>query len=207
MTFEEKINFLKNKWEANKMAIISDVKNNQYFCAINHDEKSKYFALNIYLYDIELVYKGSMSIFRDPNARLFLSSIYIYWDSRGLGLASKLNNLSNFILRKEAGKIIRGRFSPYNNPQDLNLPKDLTKDEQMFFAEKFYKSNGYEILKASDFKKDPHKHPELNNWDFKFGETPAEIIVVKKIPQLKTYPFKEEDGFITEIEPEEELEK
>ena len=134
MTFEEKINFLKNKWEANKMAVISDAKNNKYICAIDHDETSNYFALDIELHNTDLEYKGCINIFRDPNNRLFLSSIYVYWDSRGLGLATKLNNLASFVLRKEAGKIIRGRFSPYNIPQDLNLPKDLSKEEQEFFT-------------------------------------------------------------------------
>ena len=104
MTLEEKINFLKNRWEANKMAIISDAKNNQYICAINHNEISKYFALDIILHDLNLEHKGSINIFRDPNNRLFLSSIYIYWNSRGLGLATKLNNLANFVLKEKENK-------------------------------------------------------------------------------------------------------
>jgi len=207
MTFEEKISFLKHKWEANKMAVISDAKNNKYICAINYNAVSKYFALSIEMHDTELNNKGFINIFRAPNNRLSLSSIYVYWDVRGLGLATKLNDLASFILRDEAGKIIRGRFFPYDVPQDTQLPTGLTNEEKEYFAKKFYQSNGYNLLKYDDFKSNPENFPELDKWDFELGEKPAEIIVIKKIKQLKNNQFQEHFGFITEIEPEEELEK
>ena len=205
MTLEEKINFIKSKWESNKIAIITDAKNNKYICSVEHNETSKYFALDINLHDINLNYKGHISIFRDPNNRLFLSSIYVYWDSRGLNLASKLNNLAFFVLRKESGKIIRGRFAPYSNPKDLNIPNDLSKEEQDYFAKRFYKSNGYQILTYEDYELNPDRFPELDIKDFKLGDETAKTIVFKKIPQLDFYPYLEENGVITEIEPEKTL--
>lgn len=207
MTFEERMSFLKNKWEANKMAIISDKKNNQYICTIDHNTTSSYFALSIDLHTLNQERIGFINIFRDPDNRLFLSTIYICWQYRGLKLATKLNNLSNFILKEEAGKIIRGRFAPYSDPKDIDLPGDLTKEEALFFAEKFYKSNGFQIINYKDFISAPETYPELTKWDFKFDVEPATTIIVNKIPKIQHPLFKEENGVITEIQPDEEMAK
>ena len=207
MNIEEKINFIKGKYEANKVAIISDSKNNKYICAIDHNETSNYFALSIYLHDLNLEPKGFINFFRDPNKRLFLSTIYIYYDVRGLGLATKLNNLADFILRNESHKIICGRFLPYNIPQDKSLPPDLTKDEKDFFARKFYTSAGYKIVSFNDFKTKPSSFPDIAENDFKLGDKFAEKIVYKKLKKLDKNLFREECWLITENQPTETLDK
>ena len=208
MTFEEKINFLKNKWEANKMAIITDAKNNKFICAICHNETSKYFALSIELHNsLNLERVGFINIFRDPENRLLLSSIYVNWAFRGLRLATKLNDLATFVLKNESGKIIRGRFAPYDNLNDHQLPKDLSNEERIFYAEKFYLSNGYTIVKTKDFEKKPKNFPLLNIRDFNLSEENTTSIVYKILPALENYNFYEENNFITECEPEENLEK
>ena len=130
-----------------------------------------------------------------PHNRIFLESVYCFDNCRSKGVASRISELTDFVLREYVGYIIRGVYLPsqlsidreceiYRSPQELDLR-----------ATKFYQKNGYEIISLEDYLNNPVLYPNLlKDYDFQLGEELVEVIVTKKIKALEKYQYKEIGG-------------
>ena len=82
--------------------------------------------------------------------------------------------------------------------------KTPTQTEEIeYFTRKFYTSAGFSIIKYSEFSQNPQTFPEIESSDFKHNNETIKTLIARKIPKLENYPFKEENGIIFEISPEE----
>ena len=136
-----------------------------------------------------------MNLFFQSNKRIFLSEIYCYDEYRSLGIATLINDLSNYILRDYKGYILRGIYYPTQMSSDLkNISR--TKEELDLRARNFYQKNGYEILNYRDYIKNKEKYSYLSaEDDFIYNGEAVDNIVFKVIKEEK-YNFVEDNGII-----------
>mgnify|MGYP004675908891 CR=1 FL=1 len=142
---------------------------------------------------------GYLNIYFHPNKRLFLDTIYCYDKYRGLGIATKLSELVDYLLQDYENYIIRGVYQPSQLSHDRENNISCSKEELIKRANNFYYKNGYFKLSYNEYIKDKGKYPFINeDYDFQLGEELASYIIVKKIEKQKSYPFKEQDGVIVD---------
>ena len=151
--------------------------------------------ISIRMFDDQVQLLGYMNIQIQKNNRLFLSEIYCYDEFRGKGIATKISELADYILRDYQGYIIRGLYKPTQMSYDLNN-KYVCKKELEERARNFYYKNGYEILNIYDFKNHKEKYNFLDEkLDFTINGTVKSNIVFKIIKD-KDYNYYEDNGLI-----------
>lgn len=124
---------------------------------------------------------GYMQLWFHPNKRIFLDTVYCYDKYRSRGIASKISNLADFLLRDYIGYIIKGAYEPRQLATDRQNNIYRSQEELNLRASKFYKKCGYQIVSLKEFLDKPHLYPELNKKDdFQFGEELVNFIVKKK---------------------------
>lgn len=138
---------------------------------------------------------GYTNLFLQPNKRIFLSEIYCYRKYRGNGIASKLSELTDYVLKNYEGYIIRGIYHPTEMSTDLKK-SNVDKKELDIRARNYYLKNGYEILNYNHYLKNKDKYSYLNiENDFRLNGSIAENIVFKVIKN-KDNNFIEDNGII-----------
>lgn len=151
--------------------------------------------IDIHVYNEANESTGYMQLWFHPNNRIFLDTVYCYDKYRSRGIASKIGELADFLLRDYIGYVIRGSYEPkqLSTDRENNIYRDQL--ELNLRASEFYKKCGYQIVSLKDFLDKPHLYPELNkNDDFQLGEELASFIVEKKIIPLENYYFSDIDG-------------
>ena len=58
-----------------------------------------------------------MNIYFHPNMRFYLDAVYCYDAFRGRGIASNLSEISDYIMQKYQGYVIRGVYEQDNYQQ------------------------------------------------------------------------------------------
>lgn len=135
------------------------------------------------------------NLFLQPHNRIFLSEIYCYSKYRGNGIATKLSELTDYVLRNYEGYIIRGIYHPTEMSSDLKNIK-VDKKELDIRARNYYLKNDYEILNYYNYLDNQEKYKYLNiEDDFRLNGSIAENIVYKVIKK-KEYNFIEDNGVI-----------
>ena len=150
--------------------------------------------ISIRLVDTNNELLSYINLFFQDNKRFFLSEIYCYDKYRGNGIATKLSELTDFVLKDYEGYVIKGVYYPSQMSSDYkNIPR--SKEELDARAKSFYKKNGYEIVNYYDFKNHRDKYYYLNENDFINNNDYVENIVVKVIKN-KEHDYFEEDNII-----------
>lgn len=151
--------------------------------------------IDISTYSVLYEPTGYMQLWFHPNSRIFLDTVYCYDKYRSRGIASKISDLADYLLRDYIGYIIRGCYEPKQLSTDRqnNIYRD--QQELNLRASEFYKKCGYQIVSLKEFLDNPYLYPELNKEDdFQLGEECVSFIVEKKIVPMERYPFFEIDG-------------
>ena len=151
--------------------------------------------ISIRMVDINNELLGYLNIFFQNNKRLFLSEIYCYDKYRGGGIATKLSELADYLLKDYEGYILRGIYHPTQMSSDLKtIPR--SKEELDNRARIFYYKNGYEILSYDCYMNNRKKYYFLDPFlDFNLNGYIANEIVYKLIKK-KDYNFYEDNNVI-----------
>ena len=150
--------------------------------------------ISIRLVDTNNKLLGYMNLFYQDNNRFYLSEIYCYDEYRGNGIATKLSELADYILKDYEGYIIKGVYYPTQMSSDYkNIYR--SKDELNNRAINFYKKNDYKIINYYEYLKNKEHYSNLTEDDFKYNETLVENIVFKIIKN-KEHNFFEDNGVI-----------
>lgn len=135
---------------------------------------------------------GYMSLYFHSSNRLYLNVIYCYDEFRGLGIATAISNLADYILRDYAGAVIRGAYEPGQLSTDRENKIERSYKDLDARARNFYAKAGYEIVKYEEYLENKEKYPYLNIEDFYLGEDGPTTIVAKPIV-TKKHPFSIDD--------------
>ena len=151
--------------------------------------------IRIRMFDEMMKLLGYMNFQIQKNNRIFLFEIYCYDENRGNGIATKLSELADYVLKDYQGYIIRGVYSP------MQMSTDIDKYSRSFAdlahrARNFYTKNGYEILDRSVYNQYKEMYSFLNEKDdFTINNQLINEIVFKVIKE-KEYNFYEDNGLI-----------
>lgn len=129
---------------------------------------------------------GYMTVCFNENNRFFLSGVYCYDEYRGRNVAGNLSKIMDYMLRDYPGYIIRGVYNPTQMSTDRLNHIERPKEELEKRADNFYASAGYTKIYYKDYKANPDKYPDIDEYDeFQRGEGLAKCIIVKKIAPRK----------------------
>jgi GNAT superfamily N-acetyltransferase len=141
---------------------------------------------------------GYTHVFFHPDKRFYLETIYCFDAHRGKGIATFINDLTNYLLNDYDGYVIRGCYIPGQLSTDRINNIERPAEELDLRARKFYNKNGYEIVEPDEYRNNPEKYPYLKEEDFYLGEGEARTIVAK--PIIKTSKtFVESNGSLIYI--------
>lgn len=172
-----------------KQAYFYDNKNNLQYAEILITENK---FIGIKTFNEDNIPTGYILIFIYPNNRLFLDTIYCYDEFRHLGIATKISELADYLLKDYIGYKIIGEYKPSQLSTDRVIRR--SKDDLDKQARNFYLKNDYQIIKYKDYLQNKDKFDYINSQDFmKLNNT--NIMVVKELKEKK-YSFYEEDGII-----------
>lgn len=178
----------------NKKAIFLDNNGNVQTAIINYVPNK---ILHIRVFNENQNQTGYIDLYFHHNNRIFLDVIYCYDEFRGNGVARKMNDIVDYILRDYEGYIIRGVYEPSQLSTDRENKIVRDQDELNIRAKSFYESCGYSIINFQDFLTNSSNYPNINiRDDFQLGEEIAENIVVKIIKPKENYNFNEIDGVL-----------
>lgn len=136
-----------------------------------------------------------------PNRRIYLDTIYCYAQYRSLNIASKLNEIIDYILRDYSGYIIRGEYKPSQLSSDRENKIFCSQEELNKRADNFYSASGYSKIYYADYMNNPDMYPDINVLDdFQLGEELAKCIVVKKVIAKEKESFKRINGILIDAE-------
>lgn len=131
---------------------------------------------------------GYANIYFHPNKRIFLDTIYCYQEFRGLGIASSISKIIDYVLNEYDGYIIRGCYEPSQLSTDRLEIQTCSSEELEKRAFNFYNSCGYHLLSINDFIREKNLITDLTlNDDFQLCEELSNCIVFKKIKKTKFY--------------------
>lgn len=175
-----------------KQAYFYDNKNNKQIANILIS-KDKFIGVDTF--DESNEPTGYIHIYFHPNNKLFLDTIYCYDQFRQSGIATKISELADYLLKDYIGYKIIGEYKPGQLSKDRENKIERPLEELDNAARKFYEKNGYQIIEYKDYLKNKDKYNYITEDDFKLGEDETNIIVAKVIEE-KEYSFYEEDGII-----------
>jgi len=175
-----------------KQAYFYDNKNNLQYAEIIVSEKK---FIGIKSFDENNNPTGYMLIFFHPNNRLFLDTIYCYDEFRQSGIATKISELADYLLKDYIGYKIIGEYKPGQLSTDKENNIKRSKEELEKSARKFYEKNGYKVIKYADYLNNKEMYDYIIADDFNICENTSNIIVAKKLIE-KEYPFTEKDDII-----------
>ena len=177
-------------------AIFKSKKGELQFCAINYVPN---IILSIKSKNQFGIDTGYVNIYFHENNRMFLDTIYCYDKFRGNGIATKIFELAEYILREYDGYLIRGDYNPSQLSTDRENKIECSEEELNKRAESFYKSNGFEIIDYNDYMEASSEYDGLTvEYDFQLGEDISKKIVVKQLRTREKYNFLDTDGIILE---------
>jgi len=177
-----------------KKAIFLDNKGNIQYSIIYEVPKV---ALLIDTFDLNDNKTGYMKLYFNPNNRIYLDVIYCYDAVRNNGIATKMSELADYLLKEQTNAIIRGVLYPSNLSTDRENNLPFIQEELDLMAKNFYTSNGYSIISYEDYLTNPNKYLSIDiDNDFQLGEAIAQNIVVKKIEPKERYLFQEINGIL-----------
>ena len=174
-----------------KSAFLKDNNGNiiQAIIQINDD----IFSIRMFNEHMELL--GYMNFQIQKNNRIFLSEIYCYDQYRSLGIASKLSQLGDYVLKDYQGYIIRGVYFPTEMSTDREI-SEMNMDELDLRARRFYEKNGYKIINYEEYIMNKNKYRFLDsNLDFKINNQRI-LEIVYKIIEKQEYNYYEDNGLI-----------
>lgn len=169
-----------------------DYKGNEQYAKIKFNDGV---FLDIHTFNQNNTCTGYMRIYFHPNNRLYLDVVYCYDEFRGMGVATFISELADYVLSCYTGYIIRGVYEPGQLSTDRENKIERSDEYLDLNARKFYSRAGYEIINYEDYCNNKDKYLYLTNEDFILGEDGPTTIVAKPII-LKEYPFYEENGII-----------
>lgn len=174
-----------------KSAFINDNNGNIMQAIIDIDDD----IIRIRMFDDQYRLLGYMNLQIQKNNRIFLYEVYCYDEHRGSGIATKISELADYVLKDYPGYIIRGVYSPMQMSTDIdNVPRSFTELEQR--ARHFYEKNGYEILSRNKYEVCKDKYDFLNiKDDFTINNQLLNEIVFKVIKE-KEHSYYEDNGLI-----------
>ena len=151
--------------------------------------------IRIRMFDTEYNLLGYMTFQIQNNNRIFLFEVYCYDEHRGNGIATKMSELADYVLKDYQGYIIRGVYSPTQMSSDIdNYSRSYPELEKR--ARKFYEKNGYEIIDHYKYKVYNDKYSFLDEKeDFTLNGSALNEIVFKVIKE-KEYKYYEDNGLI-----------
>lgn len=144
---------------------------------------------------------GYTRIYFNPDNRFYLDAIYCLDEFRGIGIATVISELSDYIMSKYEGNIIRGAFKPTQMSTDRDNNIERSEDELDIAARRFYKKSGYEVINYEEYINNPKIYPYIDPEDFQLGEEIAKTIVAKVISK-KEFSFIKKDNIIYQVDYE-----
>lgn len=177
------------------------IEKNAFFKDKNDNEQIAFIRINEGIYigiktqDSKKNPTGYMSLYFHPDKRLFLDTVYCYDQFRGSGIATKISELADYLLKDYPSYVIRGVYEPKQLSTDREKNIERSEDELDKAARKFYEKAGYQIIEYEDYTNHPEKYSFLTEYDFNLGEGGPRTIVTKQLIQ-KDHPFYEEDEII-----------
>lgn len=139
---------------------------------------------------------GFNMVYVHPNNRLYLSEIYCFRKFRGLGIATNLASLMEYLTQKYEGYIMRGVRNPYDAKGDASGEIVESKERLLERANAFYIAQGFDIVERGDYLAQPEKHPLVDyEIDFLNHEEVPDCILMKKV-EKKNSPYREIDGIL-----------
>jgi len=177
-----------------KKAIFLDNKGNIQYSIIYEVPKVALFIDTFDLNDNKTAY---MKLYFNPNNRIYIDVIYCYDAVRNNGIATKMSELADYLLKEQTNAIIRGVLQPSNLSTDRKNNLPFIQEELDLMAKNFYTRNGYSIISYDDYLTNTNKYPGIDvDNDFQLGEAIAQNIVVKKVEPKEKYAFQEIDGIL-----------
>ena len=154
-------------------------------------------ALIIDTFDLNDNKTGYMKLYFNPNNRIYLDVIYCYDAFRNNGIATKMSELADYLLKEQTNAIIRGVLQPSNLSTDRENNLPFIQEELDLKTRNFYTSNGYSIISYEDYLTNPNKYPGIDVVnDFQLGEAIFQNIVVKMVEPKEKYSFQEINGIL-----------
>lgn len=193
MTVEDIVKNIKIK-NSDKIGIFKDNCGELYITSIHFIPNV---LLNLKCLNLEGEEAGYMNIYVHENNRLYLDVIYCYDKFRNRGIAHNISEIADYILQVYDGYLIRGAYEPsqLSSDREDKIIRDVTELEM--FANKFYTSNGYQIVSYNEFKKNPARFGDLNEQeDFQLSEEFEDYIIIKRVKKKDKYPFIMKNGYI-----------
>lgn len=174
-----------------KNAFLNDNKGNIMQAIIDFQDD----IISIRMFDDQYKLLGYMNLQIQKNNRIFLNEVYCYDEHRGSGIATRLSELADYVLKDYPNYIIRGVYSPTQMSTDIDkIPRSYMELEQR--ARHFYEKNGYEILSRNKYEVCKDRYEFLNiEDDFTINNQLINEIVFKVIKE-KEYNFYEDNGLI-----------
>lgn len=149
---------------------------------------------------------GYANLFFHQNRRIYLDTIYCYDQYRSLNIASKLNEIIDYVLRDYPDYIIRGVYEPSQLSSDRENKIFCSQEELNKRADNFYSASGYSKIYYDDYMNNPDMYPDINELDdFQLGEELAKCIVVKKVIAKEKECFRRIKGILVDTETLENL--
>ena len=175
----------------NMLAYFVDQKDCLQKAVININEA----CITIDTYDQDENQTGYTCLHFQQDHKIFLEVIYCLDEYRGYGIASYINELTEYLLKDLEGYVIRGNYHPCQLSTDRENHIERSNEELDLRAKAFYNSAGYEIVNYHEFMNNKEKYPYLEENDFLLGEEEPGTIVAKPIIK-KSHNFFEQDGVI-----------
>ena len=174
-----------------KSAFIKDNNGNLMQAIIEYKDN----IIRIRMFDEFMKLLGYMNFEIQKNNRIFLYEVYCYDEHRGNGIATKMSQLADYVLKDYQGYVIRGVYSPTQMSTDRETyTRSYMELEQR--ARHFYEKNGYEILARNKYEVCKDKYDFLNiKDDFTINGSLLNEIVFKVVKEQE-YNYYEDNGLI-----------
>lgn len=172
--------FFKDEYENNMVVYIREV-------------VRKYIEIKVYTEEGEEV--CFMDVFFYPRKRFYLSDIYCKRGYRGRGIAEKVVEMMEYLLKDYRGYSINGVLYPHEYSSDTSALQG-TYEDLYARVENFYSRMGFEIISYAEYCKNREEYPLVDErTDFLEHEHIPERIILKRLDK-KEFSFIEIDDLV-----------
>lgn len=162
-------------------------KNGNKYIAFVEDSDEHYLSIEVYSEKDETK-AGYMRFCNRSIDGYFLSGLYVYANYRGLGIASKMEEIANaYLARKSNRHYVYGLFKPYQLETDEIDWRQRDEIAMRKQAENFYVKHNYRFVKAGEPGKELQKYGDLFEELYYYKDSIlCEFYIVKDINKKAT---------------------
>lgn len=136
-----------------------------------------------------------MDVFFYPRKRFYLSDIYCKRKYRGCGIAEKVLDMMEYLLRDYHGYIINGVLYPHEFSNDISASRGSYEDLYAH-VEHFYNKMGFVVVSHAEYCQNRESYPLVEErTDFLEHEHIPDRIILKRLTK-KEFPFVEVNNLI-----------